>query len=350
MSYVKRYPFKHCAVLITLFFFTSYCRADEPLPDIDSDLPEAKEVENDLVWGVETSYRTEHLYPSNWGQAGIFRIRSAESLPPGALTFGIGGEFYAISDAPDLGYGNTRARTIAESLFVGYSPLERLTLAIMRRNSSTTFGNPQQLISSLGDMNFSGMYSFPLTPSTAIAPIINVLVASNFNNLAPGGNTVSIGTGIALSHSLYHSLNVPLFLHANLIYHIPQIRTEISPVVEPETFFSFSRYHTVTLGLGAEYKLGDFIPFMELSSTVHTNSALNLGRSPATLSVGSRITPIANKSLAVLLGVDIGLSRKMVPGVPFTPGYQILGQISYTVALTSTERKHYFTTKDVNIV
>lgn len=37
-------------------------------------------------------------------------------------------------------------------------------------------------------------------------------------------------------------------------------------------------------------------------------------------------------------------------GVPYSPNYQILGQISYTVGVTQTERKHYHTTADVNVV
>src|SRR5690606_778002 len=119
------------------------------------------------TWAVESQTRSRYIYPSNYGTPGIFRIRSAESLPTHALTFGIGGEYYSVSNAPGFGYGNRRARTIAESLFVGYAPVDRLTLAIMRRNSSTTFGNPQQLISSLGDLNFSVLYSFPINESMA---------------------------------------------------------------------------------------------------------------------------------------------------------------------------------------
>lgn len=299
------------------------------------------------TWAVESTSRREYMYPSNWGQAGIFRVRSAESLPDGALAFGIGGEFYSVSNP--FGAGN--ANTIAENLFVGYSPTDRLTVAVMRRNSSTTFGEPQQLISSLGDFNFSGMYSFPLTPMFAIAPIVNVLVASNFNALAPAGTTVSAGGGLAATMSFWQALNVPLFLHANLLYHMPQIRTsKATTSVEPESFFNFSRYHTITTGLGAEIKVGDFTPFLEFWHTANTNSSLGWGNSPSKISIGARITPLSNKSLAVLLGTDIGLTRKMAAGVPYTPSYQILGQLSYTVGITQTERKHYYTTQDVNVV
>jgi outer membrane protein OmpA-like peptidoglycan-associated protein len=65
--------------------------------------------------------------------------------------------------------------------------------------------------------------------------------------------------------------------------------------------------------------------------------------------------PLDNKSLALLLGTDIAINRGLVggvpvAGVPFMPDYQILGQVSYTFGLTQTERKHYFTTSDVNVV
>jgi outer membrane protein OmpA-like peptidoglycan-associated protein len=40
----------------------------------------------------------------------------------------------------------------------------------------------------------------------------------------------------------------------------------------------------------------------------------------------------------------------LTSGVPFSPGYQIIGQASYTFGLHTTERKHYYTTKDVNVV
>ena len=52
----------------------------------------------------------------------------------------------------------------------------------------------------------------------------------------------------------------------------------------------------------------------------------------------------------MLLGADIGLGRMDQPGVPYTPPYQVVGQLSYTVGVSQTERKHYFTTKDVNVV
>lgn len=295
----------------------------------------------------EVSTRQEFIYPSNYGTAGIFRVRSAESLPEGALTFGVGGEFYSVANP--FGVGN--ANTIAESLFIGYSPTDRLTLAVMRKNSSTTFGDPQQLISSLGDINFSGMYAFPVSSIVTVAPIFNFLVASNFNDLAPAGSTVSVGGGLATTLNLWPATGVPLFLHGNLIYHMPQIRmSKQTLVVEPESFFNFSRFHTVTLGVGAELKLGDFIPFLEFGHIAHMESAVNWGNSPSKVSVGARMTPLSNKSLAFLLGTDIALSRGLAPGVPYSPGYQIIGQVSYTVGVTQTERKHYYTTQDVNVV
>ena len=71
------------------------------------------------VTETDSSFRSHHIYPSNWGQAGIFRVRSAESLPKGALTFGLGGEYYSISNSP-FARGSTNARTIAEHIFIGY--------------------------------------------------------------------------------------------------------------------------------------------------------------------------------------------------------------------------------------
>jgi len=328
--------------------------------DFDPDTIEQKPivksntVEGDeKAWAVESTYRSQFIYPSNWGHAGIFRVRSAESLPPQTLSFGIGGEFYSVSNAPSfpgLATGSQDARTIAESLFVGYAPFEHFTIGVMRKNSSTTFGNPDLLISSLGDMNLSLMYSFPINESMAIAPIGNVLVASNFNSLSPSGNTVSAGLGAAFSFSLFPSTGIPLFLHSNVIYHMPQVRTATTNTLQPEVYFPFSRFHTVSLGLGAEYRLGDFIPFFEFYDTVQTDSTLSFGSSPSKISVGTRITPLENKSLAFLLGADIGLGKGLTQGVPYNPDYQILGQISYTVGLTNSERKHYHTTKDVNVV
>jgi len=301
------------------------------------------------VYAVETTHRAERIYPSNWGQAGIFRVRSAESLPEGALTFGVGGEFYSISNSPvPATAGN--ANTIAESLFVGYSPVRDLTLSVMRRNSSTTFGNPQELISSLGDVNFSGQYAFPLSPSLVLAPIANFMIASNFNRLSPSGNTFSVGLGGAATYSLYPATGTPLFLHANLLYHMPQIRSASLATVQPEAYFNFSRYNTITFGLGAEYKIDDFIPFVEFYDTFQMGSPLSFASNPSKLSLGTRFLPLENKSLALLLGFDIGVGKGLVAGVPFNPAYQIIGQISYTVGVTQTERKHYFTTKDVNVV
>lgn len=322
----------------------------EPKPiekPIEISSPKEGEEENTTV---ETMRRSDFIYPSNYGQAGLFRLRSAESLPQGALAFGIGGEFYSVSDAPEFGVGNRKASTIAESLFIGYAPTPKLTFSAQRRNSSTTFGTPQKLISSLGDFNFSGLYSFQVTPSLSLAPIASFLIASNFNELAPSGTTLSGGLGMASTLSFFGTSNLPLFLHGNLFYHTPQLRTTKEGGLDPEAYFNFSRYHTVTIGLGAEFKIQNFIPFMEYIYTVHTNSILSFGKSPSKITLGARITPLDNKSLAILLGGDIAVNRSVTSGVPFSPGYQVIGQLSYTFGLHTTERKHYFTTKDVNVV
>ncbi len=344
-------------IVLSLFAF-----AEDSAPDLDTLQREGKPKERpieqrEFVKGEdktvegETEIRNNYIYSSNWGEAGIFRVRSAESLPNGALSFGIGGEFYSVTN-PLPTFGPGKATTIAESLFVGYSPTQNLTLSVERRNSSTTFGDPQQLISSLGDFNFSGMYSFKINESLFVAPIANILVASNFNALSPAGQTLSAGFGLAGTYGFLETSGLPLFLHANALFHLPEIRTSKTTAnLEPEMFFNFSRYNTFTLGLGAEYKLGAYlIPFVEYWNTTHINSGLGFGKTPSKISVGSRITPLENKSFALLLGTDIALGKGVVAGVPFSPDFQIIGQASYTFGLTSTERKHYYTTNDVSVV
>ncbi len=300
---------------------------------------------------AEITYnRSDYIYPNNLGQAGTFRVRSAESLPQGALTFGIGGEYYNIQNGPELGVGDRHATTIAESLFVGYAPWENITLSLMRRNSSTTFGNPQQLISSLGDFTFSTQYSFWANEALALAPYFNILVASNFNNLAPAGSTLSAGGGLAATLGVNRAGENPIYFHFNIGYHAPQVRTNKGPTIEPETYFNFSRFNTVTLAMAGEIKTGNFIPFTELSQTIHANSGLTYSEMPSKLTLGTRILPFENKGLSILLGGDIGLGKGLRAGVPFSPDYQIIGQVSYTFGLNSTERKHYIKTADVAVV
>lgn len=341
-------------LLVTICLATALTYAAEPLPTVDETkgkkqltITKTEEVQGEEVtWGVESQTRREHIYPSNYGQAGIFRVRSAESLPEGTLTFGIGGEFYAVNNAPIGG----SAHTIAESIFVGYSPIENWNLAVMRRSSSTTYGDPAVLISSLGDFNFASSYSFPISQSFALAPIANILIASNFNDLAPAGNTVSAGLGVAGSFSFFPTAGLPLFLHANVLYHMPQIRGGAPVTLAPETYYNFSRYNTITLGLAAEYKLGAFIPFMEFLDTIQADAPISFGSNPSKISIGTRIMPLSNKSVALLIGCDLGLGKARALGVPFSPDYQIIGQLSYTFGLLQTERKHYYTTHDVNVV
>ena len=309
----------------------------------------------ETVWAAETLTRSEHLYPSIWGSVGVFRVRSAYSLPEGALTFGIGGEFYSLGSAPDVSYGfPTNASTIAESLFVGYSPTPNLTFSVVRRNSSTTFSAPAttgtQLISSLGDFVFGGYYAFEVSPKLTVSPLLNFMVASNFNSLSPAGNTLSGGGGMAATYALYQDLNLPIFLHANLIYHSPQMGPAAIAGVQPETFFQISRYNTLTLGLGAEYTIGDFVPFIEYHNTGEMGAPVAFFSSPSRISLGTRFTPLSNKGLAILAGFDVGLAATGVPGMPYTPPVQFIAQLSYTLGLTSTERKHYVTTSDVKVV
>lgn len=351
---IKEYPMDTrtlviglCAVSVTL---GAFAEPAPPPPPKQKPIVVSQETAGETT-ETETGReeRSNELYPSNWGHVGLFRVRSAESLPLYTLAFGIGGEFYSVSNAPTFS-GSSQAKTIAESLFVGFSPAENVTVGITRTNSSTTFGNPQQLISSLGDFNFSGMYSFQIGNNLTVAPIANILIASNFNNLAPSGNTVSAGLGAAATYSLFEATGAPIHLHANFIYHMPQIRTNQGLSLQPETFFPFSRYHTITLGLGAEWQLGDIIPFMEFHQEGQADAGISYFSSPSRLSLGARFTPLSNKSLALLLGADVGLGKALVAGVPFNPDYQVIAQASYTVAITQTERKHYQTSQDVNIV
>jgi hypothetical protein len=98
---------------------TTNTPSEKTTPDLDSlqkqpnpqqkpiEILKAEESDQENTTAAETLKRSDFIYPSNWGQAGLFRIRSAESLPEGALAFGVGGEFYSISDAPDFGYGGT---------------------------------------------------------------------------------------------------------------------------------------------------------------------------------------------------------------------------------------------------
>lgn len=343
-----------CIVFFIIYITRAFSAEEENIP-IESP-PQSKPIEmteksfsEEYVWGVESETRKRLIYPSNWGQAGIFRVRSAESLPTYTLTFGIGGEFYVVNDG--IVYLNSsQVKTIAENLFVGYSPFENITFGITRRNSSTTIGIPQQLVSSLGDINLSGMYSFILNDNMVISPVINFLIASNFNEIAPAGNTLSAGVGLVYTWGLFSRLDIPLFVHVNALYHMPQIRSFTSGEVKPEIYFNFTRYHSINLALGAEYHLGDVIPFFEFNQLVAISSGLSYFNSPSRISFGTRFTPIANKSLSFLLGADIGIGKEIRSGVPFTPSYQILGQVSYTVAITQTERKHYYTSSDINIV
>ncbi|MCB0406048.1 MAG: OmpA family protein [Bdellovibrionales bacterium] len=298
--------------------------------------------------GYEETREPRFLHPTNWGEPGTFRVRSAESFPAGTIAFGIGGEFYSVRNAP---IANGRADTLAESLFVGWAPDDQLTVSVARKGSSTTFGSPSQLVSSLGDFNFSGMYSFELNEYMHLAPIVNILVASNFNSLTPSGTTISVGAGLAYTLGLDWLAGLPLYVHANLLYHMPQIRDPGPAGFTTQNFFDFSRYNTLYAGLAAELQLGDFIPFLEFNQTVQMGSPIGYGSSPSQIGLGARFTPLSNKSFSFLVGADVGLGKpNSFGGIPFTSDYQIFAQLSYTVGVSQTERKHYYTTQDVGVV
>lgn len=337
-------------LLCVVFFTIGYVSwSADPAPP-NKAVEVTSEVEgNQETWAAGSQTRLEHLYPSLWGQVGVFRVRSGYSLPKGALSFGIAGEFYALGSANLSGLGTQSATTIAESLFVGYAPMEHLTVSLIRRNSSTTYGTPggaQQLVSSLGDFTLGTSYEFVVSPSLSVAPLVNLMIASGVNSLAPG-STLSAGLGVGATYSLYARTQLPLFLHAHLLYHSPQMA---AGGANTELFFNLTRYHSVGWGLAAEYHLGDFIPFIEYSNTVSLAAGVGVFDSPSKVTVGSRWTPLDNKSLAILAGFDIGTGRTPASGIPYTPPVQFVAQVSYTTALSSTERKHYVTTSDVNVV
>jgi hypothetical protein len=133
----------------------------------------SKEVEGEIV-AVGTTQRTQQIHPSIWGQAGLFRLRSAEGLPEGALTFGVGGEFYSVTNGPLIGGVPNAATTIAESLFVGYSPWKDWNAECSVLQDLDDFRHSRaadEFISSLGDFTFSGAYSARIAESMAITPL-----------------------------------------------------------------------------------------------------------------------------------------------------------------------------------
>ncbi|MBY0369405.1 OmpA family protein [bacterium] len=337
--------------LVCVAFFTIAGRllADDPAP-ANKPIEVSAEVQGEKqVWAAGSQSRSEHLYPSLWGQVGIFRVRSGYSLPQGALTFGIGGEFYSLGATNFGALGVQTATTIAESLFVGYAPIDHLTISLIRRNSSTTYGpagGAQQLVSSLGDFTLGTQYEFIINPSLSVAPVVNFGIASGFNSLAPG-STLSAGLGAAATLSLYSATQLPLFLHAHLLYHSPQM---VSSGANDELFFNVTRFHSLGVGLGAEFHWGDVIPFVEYTNTMPFGGNVGYFNAPSKISVGARFTPLSNKSLAILAGMDIGMGRQIASGVPYTAPVQAIAQLSYTTGLVSEERKHYVTTEDVNVV
>ncbi len=344
-------------LLLCVGFFTianATARAEKTPPPTQKPIEtQSEQTTEGETWAEETITRSDRIHPSIYGQPGIFRVRSGYSLPKGSLTFGIGGEFLSVNNATEFAaFGVSAVDTLTESLFVGYAPTESLTLSIMRRNSSTTYSGPSQptnLVSSLGDFTFGASYAFEVSPLLSIAPVANFTIASDFNALTPSGSTLSAGLGANATFSLYPAIDLPLFLHGNLIYHSSQIRSGAGQVTEK--FFGFSRFHSVTLGLGAELHLGDyFIPFLEYHNTLSMGSGLGFFNAPSQITVGTRVTPLENKSLALLVGMDIGTGRAVASGVPYTPPARLVAQLSYTTGLTNSERKHYYTTSDVNVV
>jgi hypothetical protein len=113
---------------------------------------------------------------------------------------------------------------------------------------------------------------------------------------------MSVGVGGAFTYSLFKAMEIPLFLHANAVYHMPHVRGGTPTTIQPESFFRFSRYHSLDLGLGAEYQMGDFSPFLEFHTGVQGGTGWICGSH--VFFHCFRVTPLGNKSLAFLLGAD----------------------------------------------
>ncbi|MBM4321071.1 MAG: hypothetical protein FJ125_14245, partial [Deltaproteobacteria bacterium] len=294
----------------------------------------------------EAPYRISYYAPGLGGLAGPLRVRAAGSLPVGTVGLAVWGQFLTMDDLIVKGDSDTRTRG---SFAFSYAPLEFLEGALaLRWSSNESNMTSPNLIQSQGDLQLA-LKAFSLVPGApglSGGGVFGLDTYTGEGDVFWSGEATSVRLGGLLSwDAATVNPEIPLRIHANLGYSFENSRYVTDRRLRPVESFAHDvlAFDTFDFGLAFDALLAPVIPFLEwglripVATRTDTDEICvaqekcpgNEGFSsyPHWITFGLRGEPYPGLLLSA--GIDLGLTRTVVSGIPAIPPYNLIFGLSY---------------------
>lgn len=295
------------------------------------------------------------------GETGLYRVASAESVDPGVVRLSFGLDLFGVGSFFREADAHSR---VGGTLAIAMSPVNHLevwlnTRAVSNRNDLTS----PQLLQSQGDVSLGVKGFYPVADLATIGADLQVTMLSGVGESSFDLGATEVRMRALLSTDLMRATEqIPVRGHLNIGYTFDNSSNLVPNVRRLSTAERFALgvndFNRVGLGAAIEVPVKYVTPFLEYTlevpvgylatpGIVVTASGLRGAQVvsppvvdtvalpavqrvlPQRLTPGLRVTAIPDLTLDV--GVEIGLTPAVAPGVPPVPAYNAFVLASYAI-------------------
>ncbi len=248
--------------------------------------------------------------PSRSGMRGVYRTWSAETYEPGAVVISTALEFFSLDDFISSGDTNSHSRlhlALAGTPIVG---LELSAAVALVLNENTHF-SPATTVS-LGDPCVGVRYGRPVNDWFAIGGGVQLIIPSGSGVGSLSFDATSFRAALSTDFRPIQDLLVGLHVG----FHFDRSAKIFAHDLNAAQYFAagVNRNHQVELGLAIAYQIGDIAaPYLEYFAEIGVGSGVGFGQQPQRLALGSRFWPLSERTLNLLVGVEVAVGGSDAP-------------------------------------
>ncbi len=297
----------------------------------------------------ETGRDPNDRVPINWraasvqGPTGLDRVWSADTGPEGTVRMRFSLGWFSASDFP---VENSENLYLGTDFSFAYTPHELVEAFLNVRGTSNTndTGRPE-LLQTQGDLTFGAKVGAEVAAGVSVGGALGIRLLSGLGGGGFAGDATSLDLRFLTTFDLQKSQQIPLRLHLDTSYYLENgeaVTADVpgEPSIVQEYGLQVARYDRLTLGLGVESPINEYIaPFLEYRVTMpilvelarrgEGTNDYSFASVPHSLALGLRSFPM--DELALDLGVRIGLSDQPYTGVPATEPWMLMVGLAYTL-------------------
>lgn len=279
--------------------------------------------------------------PSIHASTGFARTHAAHGLERGQFGLSLWGEYYGGSSVVVT---DDEVRRFIGTLGLSWTPFDFFEAAVEigARATTNTLGETD-LIQSVGDFGLSlkGFYEF--VPGVSGGALLRILFPAGANQVGidPGASVIDI---LALATADLRDLaSIPALINFNFGYTVDNSSELFGERLDRIDRFGHNvyDYNRVRLGLGVAAPLNYVTPYVEWTQDFPTGAQCeNIAQPcvtdngyaafPNFITVGAKAIPLGD-TLAINVGVDLGLTTKESQGTPAVPAWNFLFGLSYNL-------------------